>query len=107
MKPFHYSVTATLPDTATADRFGEWLAGGHIADVIEGGAESGRMIRLDDEDGRIRIETQYVFASRASYEAYCAGPAAVLRAEGVEKFGNSGVAFERRTGEILASNPGA
>jgi hypothetical protein len=106
MGGFHYSVTATLPDKATADRFADWLTGGHIADVIAGGALSGRMIRLDDDPGTgagggpIRIETQYLFASRKAYDAYAAGPAVALRAEGVAKFGDAGVAFERRTGPV-------
>jgi hypothetical protein len=104
MAEFYYSVTATLPDEPTAQRFIDWLAHGHIADVVKAGARSGRAIRLDPGgDAAIRVETQYVFASRAAYEAYDAGPAVALRAEGVEKFGDAGVAFERRTGETLVS----
>ena len=64
MSSFYYSVTATFPDRATADSFIAWLVEGHIADVIRGGAESGRVIALDGEpteDGgaSIRVETQY------------------------------------------------
>ena len=106
MTCFHYSVTATLPDEPTAARFIDWLADGHIADVVEAGAERGCVVRLDPTDeAPIRVEARYEFASRAAYEAYSAGPAVALRAEGVEKFGDAGVAFERRTGEILASVP--
>lgn len=101
MTKFYYSVTVTAPNHETAVRFEAWLVNGHIADVIKGGAESGRVIRLEAGDtGSIRLETQYIFADRAAYQAYCDGPAIALRAEGVEKFGNAGVLFERRTGEI-------
>lgn len=104
MSEFHYSVTATLPDEATAGRFIAWLAEGHIADVVRAGALRGRLIRLDaDERGAIRVEAQYAFADRRTYVAYCDGPAVALRAEGVEKFGHAGVQFERRTGEVLVS----
>ena len=103
MTGFHYSVTATLPDEATAERFMAWLVEGHIADVVEGGARSGHAIRLDSESGEIRIESRYLFPSREAYDAYCEGPALALRAEGVEKFGNAGVSFERRAGQIALS----
>jgi hypothetical protein len=107
MGRFSYSVTATLPDRETADRFLAWLADGHIEDVIRGGAISGHAVRLDDSGGRIRIEARYLFESRDAYEAYNAGPAVALRAEGVEKFGDAGVSFERRTGTVAYESGGA
>lgn len=71
MTRFHYSVTATLPDEPTAARFIDWLANGHIADVVEAGAERGCVVRLDPtDDAPIRVEARYEFASRAAYEAY-------------------------------------
>ena len=100
MERFFYSVTATLPDEPTAARFLAWFAEGHIDDVIKGGAESGQAIRLDSSDDGIRVEARYLFADRAAYEAYDAGPAIALRAEGAERFGGAGVRFERRTGLV-------
>lgn len=94
-----YAVTASITDPATARAYRDWLEGGHADAVIAGGAESARVVELDSE-GTHRIETQYVFPSRAAFEAYEAGPAVELRADGRRRFAE-GVVFERRVGEIV------
>ncbi|MFG0257487.1 MAG: DUF4286 family protein [Phycisphaerales bacterium JB043] len=99
MARLHYEVTATLPDEETATRFIRWLLDGHLDDVIRGGAISAEAIRLDGEE--YRVLSRYTFESRAAFNAYESGPAIALRAEGVELFGNAGVTFDRRVGEIL------
>lgn len=100
MSAFFYSVTATIEHPAVAREYTEWLLHGHTDAVIRGGALSARVIRLDDES--IRIETQYLFPSRGAFSDYEAGPAVELREEGRRLFAGRGVAFERRSGELLA-----
>jgi len=106
MPKLFYAVTATINDRATARDYLAWLAEGHTAAVIDGGAESARVIVLDHDDGAndeaapTRIETQYVFPSREAFAAYEAGPAIPLREEGKRRFATRGIAFERRSGKI-------
>ncbi|MCA9293728.1 MAG: DUF4286 family protein [Phycisphaerales bacterium] len=103
-----YTVTAECPDEATAIAFLAWLVNGHLADVIRAGnAESAEAVRFDplpnDPPGApIRCEARYVFPSRAAFEAYDAGPAKALRAEGAAKFAEArGVQFSRRVGLLV------
>lgn len=100
MPKFFYAVTATCGDASLRDEYVAWLLGGHIDGVLEGGAESGRVVLLDG-DAPYRVEAQYVFPSRAAFDAYAAGPAVPLRADGVRRFGDRDVQFERRMGEIV------
>lgn len=102
-----YTVTATLPG-AVAEEYIAWLTGGHVADVIAGGAASGQIARLDqagpDAGGTVRIEVQYLFPDRAAFDRYEREGAPKLRAEGLARFGpDRGVSFERRVGEVVAS----
>jgi hypothetical protein len=101
--PVAYTVTATLPDEATAVRYIEWLQGGHIDRVLGGGAHSGLIVRLDAAAGaRPRVQTQYVFATRDGFARYLSDHAPALRAEGLERFPPaSGVTFERTVGDIV------
>ena len=99
---FFYAVTATLPDEATAREYAAWLAG-HVVEVIEAGAGSARIIRLDGGSGSPpRVETQYVFPGRDVFERYLATHAPRLRAEGLARFPpERGISMERRQGEIV------
>lgn len=94
-----YSVVATLPDPRMLDEYVAWLTGGHVDGVIEGGALSGEVVRLDGEG--LRVESRYVFADRAAFERYEREFAPALRADGAARFGNAGVVFERRVGEVM------
>jgi len=96
-----YTVVATLPDEETARDYLAWLRDGHVAAVVEGGAEEGVIVRIEDPATPIRVETRYVFPSREAYDRYVAETAPALRADGIERFGES-VAFERRLGRIEA-----
>ncbi|HYE02477.1 MAG TPA: DUF4286 family protein [Phycisphaerales bacterium] len=113
MPPDHriaYSVTATLPDQASADRYVAWLGSGHVAAVIAAGARSGLIVRLDPEprDPRRRVRTWYLFASRAALEAYLRDHAPRLRAEGLAQFGpETGVAFAREIGAVVGGHEAA
>lgn len=98
-----YVVTATLPDEATAREYVAWLEDGHVDQVINGGAHSGMIVRLDGAAGeRPRVETHYVFSTREMFDQYVAKHAPALRAEGLKKFpAERGIVFERRLGEIV------
>lgn len=97
-----YMVTATLPDEAAAADYIAWLEDGHLDKVIEGGAHSAMIVRLDPEDGPPRVETHYVFATRELFDRYVERTAPVLRAEGLKRFPpERGVRFDRRCGVIV------
>lgn len=100
-----YTVTATLPDAATADRYLSWLTGGHCALVLAGGAESASITRLDTPPGSPpRIEVRYLFPDRPVFDRYVTDHAPRLREDGLRQFPpESGISFERRTGEVVAT----
>lgn len=91
-----YSVLADFADSATRERYLDWLRSGHcLAVVREGGALSAEV--TVHEDGT--VESRYVFGSRVSFDAYEAGPAIALRADGVRLFpADGGVRMARRLG---------
>ena len=106
---FHYAVTATLPSLSVRDEYVAWLTGGtaghgHIADVIAAGATSGEVILLDGE-GSPRVQARYTFANRAAFVAYVRDHAPRLRAEGLARFGSSGITFDRTAGEAVYAGP--
>jgi hypothetical protein len=106
MAELFYAVVATLPDEATAREYEAWLAGGHLQAVIDAGATESMSVRVDPDDegdaGPIVVATQYVFPSREAFEAYERDHAPALREDGRRRFGDRGVRFERRTGEVVA-----
>ncbi len=92
---FLYSVRSRFTNAATRAEFIGWLAGGHLADVVKAGALDAELVELEPErdgsgdapgDVPGDVESRYHFASREAYEAYAAGPAVALRAEGMAKF---------------------
>ncbi len=96
-----YAVTATLPDAATRDEYVAWLAGGHIQQVIQGGASDASVILLDDDKGMHRVRSQYSFPSRAAFDLYLSDHAPALRADGLSRFPpGRGVSFVRELGPI-------
>jgi hypothetical protein len=97
-----YSVVATLPDAGVADEYIRWLTGGHVQQVVSGGAESGLVLRLLEPADAIRVETRYLFPSREAYDRYIRDFAPPLREEGLRLFGpDRGVRMERRLAEVL------
>jgi len=99
-----YRVTATLPDEATATSYIEWLEDGHVDAVIDGGAHNAMIVRVDRDstDDPFRIETLYVFPTRAAFDAYVRQTAPALREEGLKKFGSvEGISFSRTIGVIV------
>lgn len=108
MARIFYAVTATLPDEATAREYVAWLEDGHVDQVVDGGAHSAMIVRLDPPDPRDspdmrpRVETHYVFSTRSDFDRYVERSAPALRAEGLKKFPpDRGVVFSRRTGTIV------
>lgn len=103
MSRIAYTVTATLPDRETADEYIAWLEDGHVDAVIERGAHSGMIVELEPrEDGRVEVETRYVFSTRELFDRYEREHAPELRAEGLERFGpERGITFSRRVGTII------
>ncbi|HEX8876754.1 MAG TPA: DUF4286 family protein [Phycisphaerales bacterium] len=97
-----YSVTATLPDSATALEYVGWLCGGHIQAVIAGGASTASVSRLSDPRTTIEVEARYLFPNREAFDKYVAEVAPALRAEGLARFGNR-VRFSRRVAEVVGS----
>jgi carbonic anhydrase len=92
-----YSVRAEFADTATRERYLQWLRDGHcLAVVREGGALSGEVSVQDDG----AVESRYLFGSRADFEAYQKGPAQHLRADAERLFPpESGIHLIRAIGE--------
>jgi hypothetical protein len=79
-----YTVRATFADATTRQQYIDWLRDGHcLAVVREGGAMSAEVTVLDDG----AVESRYLFGSRADFDAYEAGPAQHLRADGATRFG--------------------
>jgi hypothetical protein len=100
MSAFSYMVTVTLPNEAMASAFLAWLQGGHVAEVLAGGALSAQIVSLDQPAHTFEI--RYRFASRASFERYEREFAPRLRADGLQRFPTEqGVVYRRTSGVIL------
>lgn len=103
-----YTVTATLPDDATARESIEWLEDGHVDAVVAAGAHSAMIVRLDSPapqtlpPGSVQVETRYMFSTRDLFDRYLEHAAPGLRAEGLKRFSpERGIRYERRTGVII------
>jgi hypothetical protein len=98
-----YSVRAEFPDAATRERYVEWLRDGHCQAVVRaGGALSGEVTVLPDGS----VDSRYVFGSQADYDAYEAGPAVAMRADGALRFPpESGVSLTRTLGVRVVRAP--
>ncbi len=102
----HYSVVASCPTGEIASDYLDWLVdGGHLEALLDAGAMTAEAVRLDPIPNAtatpIRIMSVYTFASRADLDRYLHDHAPRLRAEGLAKFGDSGITFQRETGEIV------
>jgi hypothetical protein len=100
---FSYTVTARFPRSETAAAWIAWMRDEHLEDVIAAGALRGSVIALDGETPS--AEARYEFANRAAYEEYLHNHAPRLRARGNDLFGNAGLAYERRAGEVVIETP--
>lgn len=99
-----YTVTATLPDEPTRDRYEQWLTGGHVQAVMAGGASSAQVIRLTDRP--LTVQARYEFPSDEVFQGYLRDHAPQLRAEGLALFATKpAVIFRREVGTILEFDP--
>lgn len=99
-----YTVRSTFPDAATVERWLAWLRGGHVADVIAGGATQADILRIDGV-GFI-YEVRYRFPSRELFDRYLVEHAPRLRADGAKLFPpEAGVVSERIVGAVLTTMP--
>lgn len=102
-----YTVTATLlPEHAPS--YEAWLREGHVQAVLElGAAFSAEVILLDRDDGKTAIQASYLFPSREVFDAYVAGPATILRQDGLKLWAETGKVLEwaRSTGIVRATFP--
>lgn len=99
-----YTVIAMLPDEPTTRDYIAWLEDGHVDAVIEHGAHSAMIVRLEPESGSEgrQVETRYVFSTRELFDRYVRDHAPALRADGLKRFGpERGVRFARTIGTIL------
>jgi dipeptidase E len=95
-----YVVAATFSDAAVAEEWLAWLRGGHVAEVLAGGAESAEIVEMDAGQG-LAFEVRYLFRSREAFAAYERDHAPRLREEGLRRFGpERGVTYRRTTGLI-------
>jgi 8-oxo-dGTP pyrophosphatase MutT (NUDIX family) len=98
--PFVYTVGATFTEQAVADEWLAWLNGGHIAEVLAGGACDAEIVAL--EGATIAYEVRYHFPSRHAFAVYERDHAPRLRAEGLRLFPpERGVTYRRGTGIAL------
>ena len=83
-------------DPGAAAEVAAWLPD-HIAEVLksEGFLGAEWLVVHGEDDGRVRWSLRYLVRDRAALDAYLAGPAAALRAEGVERFGGRFTATRR------------
>jgi hypothetical protein len=97
-----YSVYTTFTNRDLADAWLRWLRGGHIAEVLAGGALDAEIVELDTTGADRSFSVRYHFASRESFAAYERDHAPRLRAEGLSLFPvEKGVTYRRTLGVLV------
>ena|SRR5688572_7673749 len=99
-----YTVRATCPSIQVRGRFLSWLSPNHVAEVMKRGATSVRIVLPEPvPNGSATVETQYVFSSRKTFDAYIRDHAPALRSDAMKHFpAESGVTWARQVAEIAA-----
>ena len=106
MPELSYTVCTTFTDARLATEWLRWLRGGHVAEVMAGGATDAEIIELDPpagaEAGTRAFEVRYHFPSREHFARYEREHAPRLRAEGLKLFPvERGVSYRRTVGTVL------
>ena len=99
---FLYVVQCTFSGNAqeTRERWLSWLRDEHIEEVVECGAKSGEIVRLDGDQDVYQIH--YRFESREAFEEYERMSAPRLREEGLSRFPlELGLTYRRFTGDFI------
>lgn len=104
---FAYTVIGDFEDAAVAGEWIDWLRGGHVQAVLDGGATSAEVVRLEPTAAApLRVEVRYRFADHAAFQRYERDAAPALRADGLARFPPSrGVRLTRVLGEVVARLP--
>lgn len=98
-----YTVLAEFNDSAICDEFIDWLADDHAPKVIEAGARTAEVTRLDPDtpENPYRVEVRYRFSDRKAFNQYLENGAPRLREEGLARFApERGVRMSRCIGEL-------
>jgi Domain of unknown function (DUF4286) len=104
MSQIAYTVAATFTDATVAQDWLGWLRGGHIAEVLAGGAIAAEIVALDGPD--CTYEVHYRFSSRETFARYERECAPRLRAEGMSLFPpEKGVTYRRSVGVVCDAYP--
>jgi len=102
METIVYSVYTTFTDSTLADAWLRWLRGGHIAEVLAGGALDAEIVELDTPGPERAFSVRYHFKSRETFAAYERDHAPRLRAEGLALFPvEKGVTYRRSVGVVV------
>ncbi|MDA1262935.1 MAG: DUF4286 family protein [Planctomycetota bacterium] len=97
---FRYTVTLTFTDPSIAVEWLAWMRDEHVAHVLQAGAQSAEIIKMDGVF--VRCEARYSFASRAEFDRYVRDHAPRLREEGLRHFPTTrGIQYERSCGEVI------
>ena len=100
MSRIAYTVICTITSAEKAASWLAWLQGGHVQEVIAGGALSAEIIRRDDVPQAYEI--RYIFPDREAYDSYIREHAPRLREEGLKRFPpEDGFSYSRTVGEII------
>ncbi|MCC6333542.1 MAG: DUF4286 family protein [Myxococcales bacterium] len=105
---FAYTVIADFDSPQVAGDWVAWLKDGHLQAVLDGGARSVDLVRLEPTaEHPLRFEARYLFADLPTFQRYEQTAAPRLRADGLARFPPSrGVRLTRVLGEVLERLPG-
>lgn len=96
-----YTVSCDIVNEEKAAEWLAWLRGGHVQDVIAGGAQSAQIVRFDGGPP-VTCEVRYVFPDRETYDEYIRDHAPRLREEGLKKFPpEAGFSYSRTVGAVI------
>lgn len=96
-----YTVAVSFTDPKLADEWLVWLRGGHVAEVLAGGAVAAEIVEMDSPPAGVarHFEVRYRFPTRQAFLDYEQLHAPRLRAEGLAKFPlEMGVSYRRTLG---------
>jgi hypothetical protein len=90
-----YNVTVKV-DESIAAQWVQWMQGEHMPELMQTGlfvdSKLFRLLDIDESDG-LTYAAQYFCNSKAEYDKYIDEHAPVMRAKGIERFGDKFIAF--------------
>jgi hypothetical protein len=104
MSDIVYTVTVSFTGEQLVPAWLAWMNGGHVADVIAGGATAAEIVRLDLPEPT--FDVHYRFPTREAFTTYERDHAPRLRADGLRRFPvEKGIMYKRTVGEVVRSFP--